>query len=512
MNLQLGLDVIRSYKRLAYTPWHALAEFVDNSTQSYKNNQSALDAEFERTGDRLEVSIIYERDGEGLVQIVDNAMGMTWDELEYALHVGAPPADTSGRSQFGMGMKTASCWLGNEWTVRTKKLHETTEYEVTINVEAVAAGENGLDVVENKGRDPEDHYTIVSVTQLNHRFQGRTLGKIKQFLASMYRQDLRSNTLRLLWQGQELQWADSDEQFVLAKDGKRYRKRFEFKVNGKRVHGWVGVLEKGSRAKAGFSILRRDRVIRGWPDSWRPESLYGQLLGSNDLVNQRLIGEIHLDEFEVSHTKDDILWMGDELEKVENALKRHCADYREFAKARRKGDEDEAGPTDLEIKTAVDEFTRELESPELSDIVLVDAVPPPAAVADMIRGLLASVDPTEPTFRCNIGGVGIVGYLESVLSPNDPYVAVDATRDDLVAVVINQQHPHFSELKGANGVLNYLRHCTYDAVAEWQARQKAGNLDPETIKILKDRLLRVPLEMQMHEAFANAEEDVEIPA
>lgn len=193
---------------------------------------------------------------------------------------------------------------------------------------------------------------------------------------------------------------------------------------------------------------------------------------------------------------------------MERGLKKYCGDFREFAKTRRKGDEDDRGPSDLEIRTAVDEFTREIESPELSDIVLIDAVPPPQAVADVVRALLESVNPAEPTFNCNVGGVRIVGYLETILSPNDPYIAVDATRDDLVAVVINQRHPHFAELKGADGVLNYLRHCTYDGVAEWQARHKAGNLDPETIKILKDRLLRVPLDMQMHEAFA-AEEAAE---
>jgi histidine kinase/DNA gyrase B/HSP90-like ATPase len=509
VDLELGLDVIRSYKRLSYSPWHAIAEFVDNSTQSYFDHREALDAEFERTGDRLEVSIVYDREEPGRLTIVDNAMGMSLDELSYALHVGAPPGNTDGRSQFGLGMKTAACWVGNLWSVRTKQLGATVEYEVTIDVEAVASGQNSLNVAESKERDPDDHYTIIEITHHNHKWQGRTLGKIRDFLPSMYREDLRQGILRLMWQGEELKWTDSDEQFVLGRDGKRYKKRFEFKVGGKKVWGWVGVLEKGSRAKAGFSILRRNRVIRGWPDSWRPESLYGQVQGSNDLVNQRLIGEIHLDEFEVTHTKDDILWMADELEKVERGLKKYCGEYREFARIRRKGEEDERGPSQVEISTALDEFTRELESADLSDLMLVDAVPPPAAVADAVRGLLAAVDPDEPTFRATAGGLEIIGYLESALSPNDPYVAVDATHDNLVAIVINQQHPHFAELKGAEGVLNYLRHCTYDGVAEWQARHKASNLDPETIKILKDRLLRVPLEMKMHEAFEGAEEDLE---
>ena len=47
MQLQFGLDAIRNYRRLSYKPWYALAEFVDNSTQSYFNNQSVLDDAYE---------------------------------------------------------------------------------------------------------------------------------------------------------------------------------------------------------------------------------------------------------------------------------------------------------------------------------------------------------------------------------------------------------------------------------------------------------------------------------
>ncbi|MCB1013459.1 MAG: ATP-binding protein, partial [Microthrixaceae bacterium] len=121
MELQFGIDVIRSYKRLSYTPWHAFAEFVDNSTQSYFNNQEILDKQFEKDGEKLEVSIVYDRET-GKIRVSDNSIGMSEDDLAFALRVGAPPAINSGRSQFGMGLKTAACWFGNHWTVRTKRL------------------------------------------------------------------------------------------------------------------------------------------------------------------------------------------------------------------------------------------------------------------------------------------------------------------------------------------------------------------------------------------------------
>lgn len=46
--------------------------------------------------------------------------------------------------------------------------------------------------------------------------------------------------------------------------------------------------------------------------------------------------------------------------------------------------------------------------------------------------------------------------------------------------------------------MNYFRHCIYDAIAEWQARRKQGHIDPGTIKILKDGLLRVSLIIEQH--------------
>ena len=57
------------------------------------------------------------------------------------------------------------------------------------------------------------------------------------------------------------------------------------------------------------------------------------LVAVNDLINQRFVGEIHLDEFSVSHTKDDIQWENDEEEKVEAKLKEECSDFTAFIRA-----------------------------------------------------------------------------------------------------------------------------------------------------------------------------------
>ena len=110
-----NLSILRS-------KWHKwrLSSY-DNSTQSYFNNKVLLDEVYELEENSLEVRITYNRnhkDG-GSLKIWDNAMGMSYEELQHAMHIALPPDDTSGRSKYGMGLKTAATWIGNVWTMKT---------------------------------------------------------------------------------------------------------------------------------------------------------------------------------------------------------------------------------------------------------------------------------------------------------------------------------------------------------------------------------------------------------
>jgi hypothetical protein len=498
VQLQIGPEVIQSYKRLAYTPWHAIAEFVDNSTQSYLNNRTRLDEQYSKGFDDLTVTITYNK-RKGYIRIADNAMGMSLTELKRAMHVGLPPKITTGRSKYGMGLKTAACWLGNKWSVRTKRLGEVAEHEVLVIVDDVASGKRNLPYTEKSGLAPDTHYTIIEIQDLNRRFGPRTIGKIKSFLRSMYREDFRDGILTLYWGSEQLFWKDDPDRFLRDADGKPYKKDFKFTVDKKSVNGWVGILARGSREDAGFSIIHCGRMVRGYPDSWRPEELYGQYQGSNDLVNQRLLGEIHLDDFDVSHTKDDILWIGDQEEKVQAGLKKHCVDYWTVANEHRRGRDDSRRPTALEMRAALDELIQELLSHEMIDAVQIKLIPPQKVIEQSIKTITASiVQSRSETFVGKIGDLTVRLFVVSDMSVNDPYLSLDARKDTEVIVVVNQMHPHWSQLKGSEGVLNYLRHCLYDGIAEWQSWARAARLDTDTIRMLKDKLLRIPLEIEKH--------------
>jgi hypothetical protein len=122
MELQLGPEIIASYKRLAYKHWYALAEFIDNSTQAFFNNKEKMKEVYKKEDETLTIKIDYGEDAEGYyLTIEDNSIGMSLSELEEAVILGRPPKDTSGRSKYGLGLKTAACWFGDLWKVTTKK-------------------------------------------------------------------------------------------------------------------------------------------------------------------------------------------------------------------------------------------------------------------------------------------------------------------------------------------------------------------------------------------------------
>src|SRR5690606_29233335 len=107
LHLDIGPTAILAYRRLSYSPWHALAEFVDNSTQSLRLHSKELGKAFKKAtkpDDRkLVVSIDYDSQHRTLT-VEDNAMGMDAEELKKALRIAHPPDDTSGRSQYGLGL------------------------------------------------------------------------------------------------------------------------------------------------------------------------------------------------------------------------------------------------------------------------------------------------------------------------------------------------------------------------------------------------------------------------
>src|SRR5210317_307568 len=104
------------YRNLSNTPWRALAEYVDNSLQSFENNLTDI-KKSDGINTKCIVEIIIEPDHQIIIR--DNAGGISEKDFERAFEPAHRPADNSGLSEFGMGLKVASIWLADNYEVRT---------------------------------------------------------------------------------------------------------------------------------------------------------------------------------------------------------------------------------------------------------------------------------------------------------------------------------------------------------------------------------------------------------
>ena len=107
VNIRPGVSILSVLPHLNFTPWYALAEFVDNALQSYLSNRKELQ-EVEGTRFRLAVDIDIDASAQRIT-VRDNAAGIGRAAFARAFRPAEIPLDASGLSEFGMGMKSAPC-------------------------------------------------------------------------------------------------------------------------------------------------------------------------------------------------------------------------------------------------------------------------------------------------------------------------------------------------------------------------------------------------------------------
>ena len=336
INIRPTSSVYATYKRLSYQPWTAIAEFVDNSTQSFYDHQAVLLEQKYSQGLKVTIDYIDDPINGDRLEVFDDAYGMEWADFQRAVVLDRPPQNTTGRNEFGMGLKTAACWFGSLWSVESTQLGSKSKYYTEINIDELGKYKTEEIDVREDTVSTKEHFTRIVIKKLNKRIIGpRTIGKVKDLLSSIYREDLRSGLVKIYYNGTLLQFKEApvyEETF----DGntKRWKKDVSFSVEheGKQlpVRGFIALRLPGSVKDAGFTLLRRGRVIVGGSESnYRPFELFGD---SNSYAWQRMYGELHMDLWPVTQAKDSFDWHNSGLEEAFiNALSVFTQDYRRKA-------------------------------------------------------------------------------------------------------------------------------------------------------------------------------------
>ncbi len=508
VNIRPATSVYGTYRRLSYRPWYAIAEFVDNSTQNYYNYREALKKAYKRDGKpgKLRIVIDYDHEGDKLV-IRDNANGMDISELTRAVTLDRPPPDTSGRCEYGMGLKTAACWFGKSWTIDTCRLGSGKALSVTISVPELVQKHIEEVVVQEKAADREEHFTEITIRGLYKPIHGRTSGRIQDQLGSMYRVDLRSNEVEIYWNGQPVTFEEPvfleeklpggatnvwKEDIKLAVPWEGERKKLPAK-------GWVGIRTPGSQRDAGFVLLRRGRVIVGGPgEGYKPLEIFGQ---GNTFRSQRLVGEIEMDDWPVTQAKDMFDWSGELEESFIEELKMAVHGYMEKAEGYR----ERRTPISESDMKAASQATQEVFADERFARAVEEEISLPLPTktleleaSDAAKLQKQSLGPVK--YRLKIGdGEWLFRLFWQDKMSDAHWMEVSYPQDSIIDIYLNTGHPFFRPYLDKPPFLEILQKVVLSlSLAEKMARRNAKNglVAPSDFRAYMNRVLRRASEIE----------------
>jgi len=238
-------------------------------------------------------------------------------------------------------LKTAACWFGSKWTIDTCRLGSDRALRATVHVPDLVTKLFDEIPVEERKSQPEQHFTRITIEGLYKPIRGRTAGRIRDQLGSMYREDIRSGEVEILWNGEPVKFGEPPILTENLGGGAvaSWRKEIAIEVpwEGRgsvlTARGWVGIRIPASQRDAGFALLRRGRVVVGGPgEGYKPVEIFGQ---GNTFRSQRIVGEIHMATWPVTQAKDAFDWSGGLEDEFIEQLKAACQDYMDKAEGYR---------------------------------------------------------------------------------------------------------------------------------------------------------------------------------
>ncbi len=473
-------DVYDVFARLNYKPWYAIAEFVDNATQDYIDHQDELLSAQVGGPSGLLIEVDYDGSPPYELRISDNAHGMSSEDFDRALRLNARPENRDGRSEFGMGLKTAASWFSERWQVSSTMLGEPVRRTAVMDMADLRENQPGTITVEERPAPAAEHGTTLTLRPLRKPLYGRQIERIKRTLASMYREDLRRGDVAITYNGEPLTWEEPSFWEEERPDGtiREWRQEIELLVLEEatdvehRVRGWVGILETMSGADSGFALLRRGRLIVGGPSAgWRPSEVVGAG-GSHSY--KRLVGELQMDSYPVNFSKDGFAWDGQLEEATIDAVAAAIADYRRKAadirvRATKLTSKDlSAGTADIQERMDADEVRRDLARLETPVRPLIDPTEDPAN-RELI--LIETDGPMELVVPTPTGSLTARVYLKHG-DPRLEWMELSFAQPDEVDVVLNTAHPFIVAHSGDESSLRLVQKIALTlGLAEKRARQ-----------------------------------------
>ena len=185
-----------------------------------------------------------------------------------------------------------------------------------------------------------------------------------------------------------------------------------------------------------------------------------------------------------------LLFEGNEEDDVEQFLVKETRAYSDYAKSRRGPGTGQRWSRE-QVRDLVRNLQEEFTSPEIKDALNHAALPPPETLAANSQQQLKSL-----TAEDEIGRLEILPDLKVIISLKEasewePYVTfVPGAEAGVLHVIINGLHPYYQTLEAKDSINECVQQYIFDAVAEFKASKLVARVNPDSVRRLKNDLLR----------------------
>jgi len=486
-----------------YTIPEAVGELIDN----------AVDVRI--AGELLKVQVYIGQKQGGTIGVADDGRGMDSDTLANAMRMGYSAKDEGAIGKFGLGMKTACTNLGRTFEIVTCRADDKTAHRVVYD-EGEFLKANRWEIEIEEVEKPFPHGTVITIGEPKVSIYGGVDDVVATYAGRVFRHFIKNEQVEILVNDIPVAAAEWDlEEGV---------ENFDFEINTKRVFGWVG-FQKVFTPKGGYGLdlIRYSRVVRR----------HEKIGFSQHQKNNKIVGEVFLDQFEPINNKTDFVRDTDDWRQFESRMKDLIKPLVSMAGRKYNGDlaiKDEKRIDEIEDKfeAAVrsEDFARALDVQMLADVITGELAPTEVEK----RQARTKVEDTEP--REDGGEVIDLDKERRPRTARETHDVLRRTRTRLMELNIehvpvrygaasaykawdveglgssrrlvvksNLDHPMFSHL---NDTITWVKHNIAEAVAEHVSKDTSI----EDMLQIKSNILRFVGELEIAEE--EREEEVRV--
>ncbi len=350
--------ILRTLGEIPFQTWQCVAELIDNSIDAFLSDKASSTEEFER-----KIAVLWASDSvaadDRTIEVVDNACGMSIEQLQNAVRAGYSSNDPIGNlGLFGMGFNISTARLGEVTTIMSTRSGDADWVGLKIDFQKLIDTKRfDAQTIRKAKTDPTEHGTRVTISRLRHGILTELPNKeneIRQRLEAVYSPLLNSQEISISIKGRQLRprnhcvWSESrsvryNDQNVSARitiDRNLGDALFDLSRNcyltaneaeqyyvdqqegrdlpshiverGKRLTGWLGIQRYADPNDFGIDFIRDGRKILisdkslfqyENPITGQKELQYPLELGTS--VGGRIVGELHVDYLLPTYQKND---------------------------------------------------------------------------------------------------------------------------------------------------------------------------------------------------------------